>query len=161
MKKALFPGRFDPLHFGHLDLIARMRTICDHLIVGIGENTEKGTTILTLNEILEALKKETKKFPNVEVIPFKGLATDFAKENNVQVLIRGLRSESDFFYEMQMAKTNQQLSGIETFFLIADPKTMHISSSIIRELASLKAPLKKIIPEYLEHLFYKRMQKEK
>lgn len=161
MFKALYPGTFDPPTFGHLTLIRRSAAICDHLIVGVGKNLSKNKSILTVDERIEALKKETASLKNVEIASFSGLVVNFAKQMGARVLIRGLRSSSDVAYEMQMALANRSLSGIETLFLMAEDGAAHISSTLIRELASHGAPLKDFIPEYLESTLQHRIQKEK
>ena len=161
MFKGLFPGTFDPPTLGHLELISRAAACCDLLIVGIGENRAKGKRILTIEETVAVLKEETKSFSNVEIIPFSGLVTDFAKNQQAQVLIRGLRSLNDMDYELQMAGANRKLTGIETFFLMAESKTANISSSLIRELASLGAPLGDFIPSSLEEILHRRLKERK
>lgn len=156
MLKGLFPGTFDPPTKGHLQLIRRAAALCDQLVVGIGENTSKGKPLLTVEERIEVLEKETKGLDHVKIASFPGLTVDFAKTLGVQVLIRGLRSEADLEFEKQMASANR-LMGYETLFLIADPSVTQISSSLIRELAAGGAPLHEYIPEELESKLHTRL----
>jgi len=157
MQKALCPGRFDPPTLGHISLLSRASQLCDHLVVGIGENLVKGKSLLTTDEKVKALEKSTKQFPNIEITSFSGLVTDFAKKMGAQVLIRGLRSVKDLEYEREMALANFKLTGIETIFLLAEPGASHISSSLIRELAANGAPLSDFIPQDLETLMHSRI----
>jgi len=160
MLKALFPGTFDPPTLGHLELIARALTFCDHLIIGIGKNTAKGKPILSIKEREESLKMALKQHKNLEITSFSGLVTDFAKKNGIKLLIRGLRSAADYDYEIQMAMANRKLTGIETIFLMAEGGAGYISSTLIRELALHGAPLKDFIPKNLETTLKMQMQKE-
>lgn len=161
MFKFLFPGTFDPPTHGHIMLIKRSAALCDHLIVGVGKNLSKTNSILTVEERIEALKHETSLLKNVEIMSFSGLVVDFAKQVEATVLIKGLRSSSDVEYEMQMAQANRKLSGIDTLFLMADTGTAHISSTLIRELASHGAPLKDFVPKHVEIALQHHIQKEK
>lgn len=155
MLKGFFPGTFDPPTLGHLRLIARGSSLCDHLTVGIGANVNK-SPILTPEERRDALQKETTALENVDIVLFSGLAAEFAKSLGA-TLVRGLRSESDFEYEKQMALVNSQM-GLETLFLIAEPTTGQISSSLLRELAANGASLHSYIPQELERLLHTRLQ---
>ncbi|NGX36973.1 MAG: Phosphopantetheine adenylyltransferase [Chlamydiae bacterium] len=156
MFKGLYAGTFDPPTLGHIEIIKRAAALFEILIVGIGENIEKRNSILTLEERIEALKKETASFSNIEIFSFTGLVTDFAKSQGVSTLIRGLRSEGDMEYEMQMANANHKIGNIETLFLMARDSTSQISSSLIRELSSHGAPLKDYIPSHLEEILHRR-----
>jgi len=157
MLKGLFAGTFDPPTKGHLQLIRRAAAICDQLVIGVGENTSKTKPILTVEERIEVLKKETKGLGQVEIAGYKGLTVDFAKSVGARVLIRGLRSQADLEFERQMAVANR-LMGMETLFLIADPSVTQISSSLIRELAAGGAPLHEYIPEGLESKLHTRLK---
>ena len=157
MLKGLFPGAFDPPTKGHLELIRRAAALCDQLVVGIGENFSKAKSILTIEERIRVLEKETKDLEHVKVAAYKGLTVDFAKSLGAKVLVRGLRSEADMEYEKQMAIANRRM-GIETLFLIADPSVAAISSSLIRELAAGGASLQEYIPAELESKLHTRLQ---
>ena len=154
MRKALFAGTFDPPTLGHLDLIHRGSAMFEALVVGIGENNAKLKSVLSVQQRLEGLKKELASLSNVEVISFSGLATQLAKEHDIDVLLRGIRSSSDMEYEMQMARANLKIGGIETVFLLSSDSSAQISSTLIRELALHKAPLGDFIPEQFERMIY-------
>ena len=105
MKKAIYPGSFDPVTLGHLDIIKRSAALVDHLIVGVLNNSTK-TPLFSVDERVNMLKEVTKDIPNVEILSFSGLLVDFAREHNVQAIIRGLRAVTDFEYELAMSQTN-------------------------------------------------------
>lgn len=158
MKKALFPGTFDPPTLGHLDLISRAQPICDKLYVGIATNTHKShKSIFSPEEKKEMLQKITHSFPFVEVVSFSGLAVDFAKENQIDFILRGLRAFSDFEYEFRMALANRTISSIETVFLMADERLAHISSSLIQELGRYQTRLHAFIPEAIEPQVFQKL----
>lgn len=159
MNKALYPGSFDPPTWGHVHLIRRAAKICEKLYVGIGKNLKKGEGLLTTQEKIEGLKTVISDLHNVEIVVISGLVTDFAREKQIEVLLKGLRFPSDMEYEMQMARANYKLTGIETLFLLAEGETAAISSTLIRELASNQAPLDAFIPQFFEDLLHKRMKK--
>ncbi len=159
MKKALFPGTFDPPTLGHADLIRRSKSICDKLYVGIATNSAKPSDLFTVEERKKMLETICKPYPHVEVVTFATLVVDFAKEHNVDFLIRGLRAFSDFEYEVRMALANRRLSGIETLFLMADERVGHISSTLIRELGRLKSRLHDFVPAEIEEQVFLRVSK--
>lgn len=155
---ALFPGTFDPPSQGHLDLIERGARLFEGLIVGIGiKPSKKEQALFTVEERVELLKRLTGHLPTVEVASFRGLSVDFAKEKGAHILLRGLRTPSDFEVEFQMALANRRLGDLETLFLRADEKHTHISSSLIREIALLGGPLKGFVPAELEPLIHKKI----
>ncbi len=148
MKRALFPGTFDPPTLGHLDIIQRAASICNKLYVGVAENSNKPSqTLFTTLERMAMLQEMTRAMPYVEVVSFSTLVVEFAKQHQIDFLLRGLRAFSDFEYEFRMALTNRHLSGIETVFLMADERVAHISSTLIRELARYHAPLSTFVPK--------------
>jgi pantetheine-phosphate adenylyltransferase len=159
MKKALFPGTFDPPTLGHVDIIRRSASICDKLYVGIATNTTKTGELFTIQEREAMLKTVCKPYPHTEVVRFSTLAVDFAKQHQVNFLIRGLRAFSDFEYEFRMALTNRRLSGIETVFLMADERVGHISSTLIRELGRFKSRLHDFVPSEIEELIFQRVSR--
>jgi len=160
MFKLLYPGTFDPPTLGHLMLMRRAASMCDHLVVGIGENLSKTKSILTVEERIALLQQETAALKNVEVVSFSGLAVNFAKQIQASALLRGLRSAADMDYERQMAVANRKLTGIETLFIMADDSAAHISSTLIRELAANSASLKDFVPQQIESTLQHRIQKE-
>ena len=121
MLRAIYPGSFDPVTFGHLDIMTRACNIVDELIIGVLRNKAK-MPLFSVEERVKMLEEVTCNLPNVRIIPFEGLLVDFAKELDAKVVIRGLRAITDFEYELQMAQTNQKLqSDIETLFLTTSP----------------------------------------
>lgn len=160
MRKALFPGTFDPPTLGHVDIIKRSASVCDKLIIGIAVNPEKkGDTFFSVEEKKELLRTATHSMPHVEIVSFTGLVVDFAKQNQINFLIRGLRAFSDFEYEFRMALANRMISQIETIFLMADEKHGHISSTLIREFAHHKTRLHAFVPAEIEEKVYARLSK--
>ncbi|MGB9608009.1 MAG: pantetheine-phosphate adenylyltransferase [bacterium] len=150
MIKAIYPGTFDPPTNGHLDLIERSAKLFDVLIVAIGESTEK-KPLFSLEERLEMLRELCVQFPNVEVVHFKGLLVNFAREKGANIIIRGLRAISDFEYEMQMALMNRKLApNIETLFLMTSEKWSFLSSSLVKEIALLGGCVKGLVPPLVE-----------
>lgn len=155
---ALFPGVFDPLTLGHLDIIKRAPLVCEKLIVATAQNLAKAS-IFTIEERLAMLKAATQDCPYVEIATFSGLAVEFAKEKGVQFLLRGLRSLSDFEQELQMASVNRNMSGLETVFFVAHHS--HISSSLIREIAHFGGPLHDLVPPEIEPFLRKKFTPHK
>ena len=154
---ALFPGVFDPLTLGHMDVVKRASLVCDRLIVAVAENLSKKTSF-TVQERLAMLKAATHKLGYVEVVSFSGLAVEYARERTAQFLVRGLRSFADFDPESQMAIANRGM-GIETVFLMAQHS--HISSSLIREIAHFGGPLQNLVPEEVEPFLRKKFTPRK
>lgn len=142
----ILPGSFDPPTLGHLAFIKRAQKVCDHLIIAISKNRHK-SPLFSIEE-REAMLKSL--LPNIEIVSFKGLVADFAKKKKGAFLIRGVRTPIDFDFEMKMAEANRLLSGIETFFLPAEGKYSQISSSLVREIASLKGNLENFVPKKIE-----------
>ena len=135
MKTAIYPGSFDPVTLGHYDIIERSSKIFDRLIVGVLNNSAK-SPLFSVEERVKMLKDVTKGLPNVEVMAFDGLLIDFARANEAQVIVRGLRAVTDFEYELQMAQTNRVIAPeIDTIFLTTNLKYSYLSSSIVKEIA--------------------------
>lgn len=151
-KTAIFPGSFDPPTLAHLNLIHRAMKVCDHLIVCIGENLNK-KSMFTSKEREQLLKTLC---PKVEVVIHLGLIVDLLKEKKAQFLIRGIRAEQDFDFEFQMSSANAHLAGVETLFLMADPKYIHISSQMVREIGHFGGSLKGFVPEEIEGMVRER-----
>ena len=149
---ALYPGTFDPITKGHLDIIKRSVKFVEKLIIAVSENNEK-KTLFTSNERVEMIKKVliAENIKNVEVTSFKGLLMNFAKKNNASIVVRGLRAVSDFEYEFQMTGMNYKLdSEIETIFLMSSDKYQLISSKLIKEINSLKGDVSQFVPQVVE-----------
>jgi pantetheine-phosphate adenylyltransferase len=133
VKKAIFPGSFDPFTIGHFDVVMRGLTLFDEIIIGIGINHNKRTTF-PLEERIAAIEKAFAQEPRVKVVAYQGLTIDFAVEHHAECILRGVRSVQDFDYERSIADANKQLSGIETVLLYTNPAYAHISSSLVRDL---------------------------
>ncbi|MGE5399790.1 MAG: pantetheine-phosphate adenylyltransferase [Ignavibacteriales bacterium] len=148
MRRVIYPGTFDPVTFGHIDIIKRACELFDSVIVTIARNPNKMTPLFTVEERTEMLKESLKEFSNVEVDSFDGLTVEHAKNVGAIGIIRGLRAVSDFEYEFQMALMNRKLDGdITTIFLMPHEKYTYLNSSIIRNLASLKSDVSDFVPE--------------
>ena len=159
MKTAIYPGSFDPITKGHLDVLERAADIFDKVIIVVSVNVNK-KSFLPLEDRLMLIKESCKNLKNVEVESFDGLTIEFAKQKKANVLIRGLRAVSDFEYEMQLSQANSALcSDIYTVFLITKPKYNFISSGTVREIAQMKGDISKFVPEpvakYLETKYTK------
>lgn len=145
MKKAIFPGSFDPITLGHLDIVNRGVTLFDEVIIAIGENSSK-ENMFSLEERKQFIENTFKNNPKVNVVSYHGLTTEFCKEIGVDFILRGLRNPADFEFEKAIAHTNRELSKVETVFLLTSTQTSFISSSIVREIIRLKGDYKKLVP---------------
>jgi len=149
MKIAIFPGSFDPITVGHIDLIERSIPLFDKIILSIGQNNQK-KYLFTLKQRQEWLKKIAKKYKTVEVATYKGLTVNFAKKKKADFLIRGLRNASDFDYEKTISQLNNIVgNGLETVFFIAQPGMSHISSTIVREIIKGKGDVSAFVPKMI------------
>lgn len=157
MKKALFSGTFYPPTLGHLDIIQRSVMLCDKLYVGIAENPNKKECLLSLEERKEMLRQITSQFPQVEVVHFSTLLVHYAQAQGIGLLIRSLRGVGDLEREYAMAVANKQMAGIETVFLLANPSYEHISSTLVREIASFGGSLKGFVPPSIEQMISKKL----
>ena len=146
--KALYAGSFDPLTLGHLDIIERASKITDSLVVGVIRNPNK-ESMFTDEERIEMIEECTKGLPNVTVESFSGLLADYVNRNGFDVVVRGLRSTTDFDYEIQMAQMNDRLfnDSVETVFLMTDPQYSYISSSVVKEVCSLGGCIDGLVPD--------------
>ncbi len=159
MRAAVYTGVFDPVHFGHLDVIRRGARLFDRFVVGVGINPDK-TTFFNLDERVALVKQVTAAWPNVEVRPFTGLAVHFVREVNAHVMFRGLRTLSDMEYEFSMSLTNRNLDPeIETVFLMATEDLSHVSSTLIRQIATFGGELTKFVPPEVKAALLARVQK--
>ncbi|MFI3207687.1 MAG: pantetheine-phosphate adenylyltransferase [Eubacteriales bacterium] len=149
MLRGVYPGSFDPVTFGHLDIIKRSARLVDELIVGVLYNKAK-TPLFSVEERVKMLEIVTKEMGNVRILPFEGLLVDFAKEVEASMIIRGLRAVTDFEYELQMAQTNHKLEGeIETVFLTTSLEYSYLSSTIAKEVAAFGGNIEKFVPTEL------------
>ena len=146
MRRAIFPGTFDPFTLGHLDILNRSKLIFDEVIIGIGENIDK-KAMFSLEERIDFIKSVVGSSENIIVQSYKGLTIDFCKKVDANFIVRGVRNNGDFEFEKAIARTNRLLSKIETVFLLTSAKTSFISSSIVRELIKNKGDYSRLIPE--------------
>ena len=147
MIRAIYPGSFDPVTYGHYDIICRSCKIVDELIVGVLNNKAK-MPLFSVEERVNILEKATKDMENVEIKAFKGLSVNFARENHAQVIIRGLRAVTDFEYELQMAQTNRVLAqDVDTVFLTTSLEYAYLSSTTMKEVAYFGGDLSKFAPK--------------
>ncbi len=159
MRTAIYPGSFDPVTLGHADIIQRAEKLVDRLIVAVLRNPAK-TPTFTVDERMEMLKELVAPFPNVEVTNFHGLLVNFARENDADCIIRGVRAFSDFEYEFQMALVNRKLApDLETIFLMPKEKYSAVSSRLVREIGSMGGELKQLVPEPLLDRIVARLAK--
>jgi pantetheine-phosphate adenylyltransferase len=145
MKRAVCPGSFDPITYGHLDIIERAAQQFDHVVVAVLENRTKAS-LFSVAERIEMISKVTAKFPNVSVDSWSGLLVDYCKSNNIQAIVKGLRAVTDFDYELQMAQVNLQGSGVETMFMATSPTHSFLSSSLVKELAHYNGDVSSMVP---------------
>ena len=162
MKKiAIYPGSFDPVTFGHLDIIERASKITDELIIGVLKNSSK-TPLFSIDERVKMLKEVTKNISNVRVESFDGLLVDFAKEKNAIMIVRGLRAVTDFEYELQLSQTNKVLNNsVDTVFLTTNLKYSYLSSSIVREIASYDGDISEFVPSLIAERIRERIKENR
>lgn len=161
MLRAVYPGSFDPVTYGHLDIIRRSRSLADELIVGVLNNKAK-TPLFSAEERVKMLKEMTKNMPGVKIVPFEGLLIDFAKEMSAGIVVRGLRAVTDFEYELQMAQTNNKLSPeLETVFLTTSLEYSYLSSTIVKEVAAFGGDISQFVPETIERRIQEKIMKRR
>jgi pantetheine-phosphate adenylyltransferase len=151
---AIYPGSFDPITLGHLDIIRRSAKLFDHVVVAVSRNPHK-TPLFTVQQRLEQIRLSTKNLPNVEVDAFEGLTVNYAQIRQAQILLRGLRAISDFEVELQMAHTNKTLSTqIETVFLATSNEYSFLSSSVVKEIARFGGSVDHLVPKHVAQDIY-------
>ena len=161
MKKAIYPGSFDPLTLGHLDIIERSARIVDELVVGVLNNSAKNS-LFSLDERVSMIKEMTDSMPNVTVTSFNGLLVDYMREIDATIIVRGLRAVTDFEYELQIAQTNHvENPEVETIFLTTSLQYSYLSSTIVKEFASYGGDLSKFVPERFIDRIYDKYQIKK
>lgn len=159
--KVICPGSFDPVTLGHIDIISRACSMFDHVVVGVLNNLAK-TPSFTTYERIELLKEATKNLSNVEIVGFDGLLADYTKKNNITAIVKGLRAVSDFEYEFQQALTNKKLNPeLETVFLTCNSEFMYLSSSIVKQVASLGGDIRPFVPECVHDEILERLKNKK
>ena len=161
MSKAVYPGSFDPVTYGHLDVIVRGSKSFDEVIVGVLQNSAK-SPLFSVEERVNILKEATKELPNVKICAFNGLSVNFAREHQANVILRGLRAITDFEYELQMAQTNHKLEeNVETIFLSTRLEYSYLSSTIVKEVASFNGDISQFVPKVVEQRIREKIQKRR
>lgn len=156
MIKAIYPGSFDPVTYGHLDIIRRAAKVVDELIIGVLVNKKK-KPLFSMDERLFMLEETTKEFSNVKVQTFEGLTIDFARKNDAKLIIRGLRAVTDFESEMQIAQTNHSIEPeIDTMFFTTSLEYAFLSSTIVKEVAFYGSDVTKLVPPIVAEEFSKK-----
>lgn len=154
MKRAIYPGSFDPLTFGHLDIIERSSRLVDELVVAVLINSAKNS-LFSINERVSMIKEAICDIPNVSVESFDGLTVDFARKKNANMIVRGLRAVTDFEYELQISQTNHILNTeVDTIFLTTSLKYSYLSSTIVKEVASYGGDISKFVPAFIAERVY-------
>lgn len=156
MKRAIYPGSFDPLTLGHLDMIERSAKIVDELVIGVLNNSAKNS-LFSLDERVSMIKEMTESMPNVTVASFDGLLVDYMKEINATIIVRGIRAVTDFEYELQIAQTNHvENPEVETIFLTTSLQYSYLSSTIVKEFASYGGDISKFVPaRFIDRIYEK------
>lgn len=159
VRRAVVPGTFDPITFGHLDIIKRGAKVFEEIYVTVLNNSSKHP-LFTVNERMDLIREVTKEIPNVKVDQFSGLLVDYVKSVNAHAIIRGLRAVSDFEYEMQITSMNRLLDNdIETFFIMTNTKYSFLSSSIVKEIAKYQAEISQLVPPVVENALRQKFSK--
>ncbi len=156
MKRAIYPGSFDPVTYGHIDIIVRAADIFDELIVAVLNNKAK-SPLFSVDERVNILTEVLKDIRNIKILSYEGLLVDFAVGCDAAVIVRGLRAVTDFEYELQLAQTNNVLNnGVDTMFLTTKLEYAYLSSSTVKEVASYGGDISKFVPPYVEQLTYEK-----
>jgi pantetheine-phosphate adenylyltransferase len=145
VKRVVCPGSFDPITFGHLDIIERASKLFDEVVVAVLVNQTK-SSLFTVSERIEMITEVTRAFPNVRVDSWSGLLVDYCEANEIQAIVKGLRAVTDFDYELQMSQINLQLKGVETLFMSTAPAHSFLSSSLVKEIASYQGDVSAFVP---------------
>ncbi len=158
MKRAVYPGTFDPLTLGHLDIIERAAELFDELVIGVLFNSAK-TPLFSVEERVKMLEQATAGIPNVRVLSFGGLSVDFARSCGAKVIVRGLRLITDFEYELQMAQTNRKLApDVDTTFLYTSIQYSYLSSTTVKEVAAFGGDISEFVPGFVEEAIRLKLQ---
>ena len=161
MLRAVYPGSFDPVTNGHIDIIKRTAKIADEVVVGVLINKAK-MPLFSVEERVKMLQEATCDIPNVKVVPFEGLLIDFAKQMDANFVVRGLRAVTDFEFELQMAQTNHKLEpGIETMFLTTSIEYSYLSSSAVREIAAFGGDVAQFVPDCVRVCLERKMEEKR
>jgi len=148
VKRVVCPGSFDPITFGHLDIIERASKMFDEVVIAVLVNVTK-SSLFSVDERVEMIREVTKKYTNVKVDSWSGLLVDYCEANKIPIIVKGLRAVTDFDYELQMSQINLQLKGVETLFMSTAPAHSFLSSSLVKEIASYDGDVSNYIPASL------------
>ncbi len=148
MKKVVCPGSFDPITFGHLDIIKRASSLFDEVVVAVLVNKTK-MSLFTVEERMEMIREVTSQYPNVSVESWSGLLVDYCEAHDIHTIVKGLRAVTDFDYELQMSQMNLQLKGVETLFMSTAPAHSFLSSSLVKEIATYDGDISAYVPAQL------------
>ena len=161
MKSAIYPGTFDPMTYGHLDIIKRAANIFDEIIVGVLDNKEK-TPLFSVDVRVNILKKATENIPNVKVESFGGLLSDYCKSKGIYVVVRGLRAVTDFEYELQMSQINRKLSDnkLDTVYFNTSLDYSYLSSSSVKQIAQFGGDLHEFVPDFVADMLLEKYDKK-
>ena len=154
-RRAVCPGSFDPITYGHLDIIKRASSHFDEVVVAVFINSTK-QSLFTVEERIEMIKETTKELPNIKVDSWSGLTVDYCKQNNIDVITKGLRAVSDFDYELQQAQVNLR-AGVDTMFMATDPAHSFLSSSLVKELAKYNGDISSMVPQAVQVALAKKV----
>lgn len=158
MSTAIYPGSFDPMTYGHLDLIRRASLLFDKVVVGVLNNSAK-TPLFSSDERVRMIKIATEDYENVEVRAFSGLTVDFAEECGARAIVRGLRAVTDYEYELQLAQTNRALnSHVDSVFLVTSLRNSYLSSTLVKEVASYGRDISKFVPDFIAEEVSKKLR---
>ncbi|WP_132877876.1 pantetheine-phosphate adenylyltransferase [Tamaricihabitans halophyticus] len=156
MRRAVYPGSYDPVTNGHLDVIRRASKLFDELVVAVMINKNK-RSLFSVEERIDLLKQATADLPNVRMDSWHGLLVDYCRDQGIAAIVKGLRAVSDFDYELQMAQMNQQLSGVETLFMSPNPLYSYLSSSLVKEVATYGGDVAHLVPANVNDQLVKRL----
>jgi len=160
VNRVVCPGSFDPITYGHLDIIARASALFDEVVIAVLVNQTK-KSLFTVEERLEMISEVTAQYPNVRVDSWSGLLVDYCETNQIGSIIKGLRAVSDFDYELQMSQINYQLKGIETLFMSTSPAHSFLSSSLVKEVASFGGDVSSYLPPIIQKRLLDRLNSHK
>ncbi|MCP2170326.1 Phosphopantetheine adenylyltransferase [Goodfellowiella coeruleoviolacea] len=156
----MYPGSYDPVTNGHLDVIGRSASLFDEVVVAVLINKNK-RTLFTVDERMDMLRMVTEQWPNVRVDAWHGLLVDYCREHEIGVIVKGLRAVSDFDYELQMAQMNLQLSGVETLFMPTNPIYSFLASSLVKEVATYGGDVSSLLPPLVEQRLVQRLAEQR
>lgn len=157
VRRVLCPGSFDPVTNGHLDIISRASRLYDEVVIGVLINVSK-QSLFTVEERVDMMREVTKEYGNVRVETFRGLTVDFCKENDIPVIVRGLRAVSDFDYELQIAQMNHRMAGVETIFMATNPLYAFLSSSLMKEVVKFGGDVSGLVPDVIQQRLIERLR---